>query len=45
MEIVYTPYGCKIGNGPIEYATDGEALDTFKDLKEIDETMRKQSTG
>ena len=45
MEIVYTPYGCKIGNAPIEYATDGEALEASKDLQEVEEVSRKQSTG
>lgn len=45
MEIVYTPYSCKIGSSPIEYATDGEALEASKDLQEVEEVSRKQSTG
>ena len=45
MEIVYTPYGCKIGSSPIEYATDGEALEASKDLQKVEEVSRKQSTG
>ena len=30
MQVIYTSYGCKVGNHPTEYATDDEALEALE---------------
>ena len=30
MQVVYTPYGCKVGHHPTEYATDKEAVEALE---------------